>query len=121
MVAEDVGYVHAQPSPPLDERPEAVSGPLVLRGAGALTTVVVLSLGMLIVDANHVRLAVADWAGTGPSASLLHGLAGHAGEWTDTATSVKADQQLAVASRSGSRGGRHCTWRSQGKTATSSR
>jgi pimeloyl-ACP methyl ester carboxylesterase len=32
-----------------------------------------------------VRLAGLDWGGDGPPALLLHGLAGYAGEWADTA------------------------------------
>jgi pimeloyl-ACP methyl ester carboxylesterase len=36
-------------------------------------------------DRDGVRLAVVDFGGEGPAALLLHGLAGHAGEWTATA------------------------------------
>jgi pimeloyl-ACP methyl ester carboxylesterase len=66
----------------------------VLRDAGVLTAVDVVSFGMLSVDANHVRLAVVDWGGTGPSALLLHGLAGHAKEWTDTAAWLSEDHRV---------------------------
>jgi pimeloyl-ACP methyl ester carboxylesterase len=49
---------------------------------------------MLTVDANHVRLAVVDWGGTGPSALLLHGLAGYAKEWADTAAWLSVDHRV---------------------------
>jgi pimeloyl-ACP methyl ester carboxylesterase len=61
---------------------------------GALTAVVVVSFGMLTVDANHVRLAVVDWGGSGSSALLLHGLAGHAGEWSSTAAWLSLDHHV---------------------------
>jgi pimeloyl-ACP methyl ester carboxylesterase len=37
-------------------------------------------------DRGGVRLACADYGGTGPPVVLLHGLAGHAEEWTETAS-----------------------------------
>jgi pimeloyl-ACP methyl ester carboxylesterase len=37
-------------------------------------------------DRDGVRLACLDFGGQGPSALLLHGLAGHAGEWAETAS-----------------------------------
>lgn len=40
--------------------------------------------GMTVVR-DGVRLECRDWGGAGPSVVLLHGLAGHAGEWDDTA------------------------------------
>jgi pimeloyl-ACP methyl ester carboxylesterase len=49
---------------------------------------------MLTVEANHVRLAVVDWGGPGPSALLLHGLAGYAREWTDTAAWLSVDHRV---------------------------
>jgi pimeloyl-ACP methyl ester carboxylesterase len=39
----------------------------------------------LFLERDSVRLACCDFGGRGPSVVLLHGLAGHAGEWTDTA------------------------------------
>lgn len=36
-------------------------------------------------ERDGVRLACRDFGGDGPSVLLLHGLAGHAGEWTETA------------------------------------
>jgi pimeloyl-ACP methyl ester carboxylesterase len=39
----------------------------------------------LLLERDGVRLAGLDFGGDGPSVLLLHGLAGHAGEWTDTA------------------------------------
>ncbi|HEX6697216.1 MAG TPA: hypothetical protein VF080_10490, partial [Solirubrobacteraceae bacterium] len=36
-------------------------------------------------DRDGVRLAGVDFGGEGPGALLLHGLAGHAGEWAATA------------------------------------
>jgi pimeloyl-ACP methyl ester carboxylesterase len=38
-----------------------------------------------ILERAGVRLAVLDFGGEGPTALLLHGLAGHAEEWTETA------------------------------------
>jgi pimeloyl-ACP methyl ester carboxylesterase len=39
----------------------------------------------LLFDRNGVRLAGLDFGGDGPPVLLLHGLAGYAGEWADTA------------------------------------
>ena len=36
-------------------------------------------------ERDNVRLACRDFGGRGPSVLLVHGLAGHAGEWTETA------------------------------------
>src|SRR5688572_12886094 len=38
-----------------------------------------------ILERAGVRLAVHDFGGEGPTALLFHGLAGHAGDWTETA------------------------------------
>jgi pimeloyl-ACP methyl ester carboxylesterase/RimJ/RimL family protein N-acetyltransferase len=38
-----------------------------------------------LLERDGVRLACRDFGGHGPNALLLHGLAGHAGEWEDTA------------------------------------
>jgi len=38
-----------------------------------------------VLERDGVRIACRDFGGDGPSALLLHGLAGHAGEWTETA------------------------------------
>jgi pimeloyl-ACP methyl ester carboxylesterase len=40
----------------------------------------------LTFERDGVRLACLDFGGAGPSALLLHGLAGHAGEWAETAS-----------------------------------
>ncbi len=42
-------------------------------------------LGWSLLGRDEVRLACRDFGGDGPSALLLHGLAGHAGEWNETA------------------------------------
>lgn len=42
-------------------------------------------LGWSLLERDEVRLACRDFGGDGPSPLLLHGLAGHAGEWTETA------------------------------------
>jgi pimeloyl-ACP methyl ester carboxylesterase len=39
----------------------------------------------LVMQRDGVRLAGLDYGGDGPSVLLLHGLAGHAGEWAETA------------------------------------
>jgi pimeloyl-ACP methyl ester carboxylesterase len=39
----------------------------------------------LVLDRDGVRLACLDFGGQGPPVLLLHGLAGHAGEWSETA------------------------------------
>jgi pimeloyl-ACP methyl ester carboxylesterase len=39
----------------------------------------------LFLERDGVRLAATDFGGEGPSVLLLHGLAGHAGEWSETA------------------------------------
>jgi pimeloyl-ACP methyl ester carboxylesterase len=44
----------------------------------------------LLMDRDGVRLAALDFGGTGPSALLLHGLAGYAGEWAATAHRLTA-------------------------------
>lgn len=41
-------------------------------------------------ERDSVRLHALDFGGSGPLALLLHGLAGHAGEWTDTAAWLTA-------------------------------
>ncbi|HLM97367.1 MAG TPA: alpha/beta hydrolase [Acidimicrobiales bacterium] len=41
--------------------------------------------GWSFIERETVRLACRDFGGHGPSVLLLHGLAGHAGEWTQTA------------------------------------
>ena len=37
------------------------------------------------VERDGIRLACRDFGGQGPTVLLLHGLAGHAGEWEETA------------------------------------
>lgn len=40
---------------------------------------------------GDVRLRCRDWGGAGPGVLLLHGLAGHVGEWEATARSLRAE------------------------------
>ncbi|MCX4982263.1 alpha/beta fold hydrolase [Streptomyces sp. NBC_00572] len=49
------------------------------------------------VTRDGVRLACRDWGGTGPDVLLLHGLAGHAGEWDDTARLLRDSGHRVVA------------------------
>ncbi|KQX09727.1 hydrolase [Streptomyces sp. Root431] len=42
----------------------------------------------LVVVRDGVRLSCRDWGGSGPDVLLLHGLAGHAGEWDATARAL---------------------------------
>lgn len=44
------------------------------------------ALDWLALERDGVRLACLDFGGQGPPALLLHGLAGHAGEWSETAS-----------------------------------
>ncbi|MFF5974861.1 alpha/beta fold hydrolase [Streptomyces sp. NPDC012769] len=44
-----------------------------------------------------VRLSLRDWGGTGRPLLLLHGLAGHAGEWDGVARRLRADGHRVVA------------------------
>ncbi|MFD8641575.1 alpha/beta fold hydrolase [Streptomyces zaomyceticus] len=50
-----------------------------------------------IVIRDGVRLACRDWGGSGPDVLLLHGLAGHAGEWDDTARLLRDSGHRVVA------------------------
>jgi pimeloyl-ACP methyl ester carboxylesterase len=43
----------------------------------------------LVLQRDGVRLAVRDFGGTGPPVLLLHGLAGHGGEWDATAAALR--------------------------------
>ncbi|MEU3482118.1 alpha/beta fold hydrolase [Streptomyces sp. NPDC033754] len=43
----------------------------------------------LVVVRDGVRLSCRDWGGSGPDVLLLHGLAGHAGEWDATARALR--------------------------------
>ncbi|MFD7259105.1 alpha/beta fold hydrolase [Streptomyces sp. NPDC059874] len=43
-----------------------------------------------IVERDGVRLSCRDWGGSGPPIVLLHGLAGHAGEWDDLAGALSS-------------------------------
>jgi pimeloyl-ACP methyl ester carboxylesterase/chloramphenicol 3-O-phosphotransferase len=45
-------------------------------------------------DRDGVRLACHEFGGAGPAVLLLHGLAGHAQEWTDTAGSLVEDHRV---------------------------
>lgn len=42
-----------------------------------------------VVVRDGVRLSCRDWGGSGPDVLLLHGLAGHAGEWDATAPALR--------------------------------
>ncbi|MFD7960824.1 alpha/beta fold hydrolase [Streptomyces zaomyceticus] len=50
-----------------------------------------------VVTRDGVRLACRDWGGSGPDVLLLHGLAGHAGEWDDTARLLRDSGHRVVA------------------------
>ncbi|MFH9723296.1 alpha/beta fold hydrolase [Streptomyces sp. NPDC017254] len=50
-----------------------------------------------VVIRGGVRLACRDWGGSGPDVLLLHGLAGHAGEWDDTARLLRDSGHRVVA------------------------
>lgn len=43
----------------------------------------------VVVSPDQVRLSLRDWGGSGPDVLLLHGLAGHAGEWDTTAPALR--------------------------------
>lgn len=45
-------------------------------------------------ERDSVRLALADFGGSGAPALLLHGLAGHAQEWSDTASWLTVDHHV---------------------------
>lgn len=44
--------------------------------------------GWLELERDGLRLAVRDFGGDGPAVLLLYGLAGHAGEWDETASQL---------------------------------
>ncbi|APE22847.1 MULTISPECIES: alpha/beta fold hydrolase [Streptomyces] len=46
---------------------------------------------------DGVRLVCRDWGGSGPDVLLLHGLAGHVGEWDDTARLLRDSGHRVVA------------------------
>lgn len=46
------------------------------------------------IERDSTRLALADFGGSGPSILLLHGLAGHAEEWSDTVSWLKTDHHV---------------------------
>ncbi|MFB9554140.1 alpha/beta hydrolase [Streptomyces roseoviridis] len=48
-------------------------------------------------NGGGVRLSLRDWGGTGRPLLLLHGLAGHAGEWDGVARRLRADGYRVVA------------------------
>jgi pimeloyl-ACP methyl ester carboxylesterase len=57
---------------------------------------------------DDTRLACCDYGGEGPAVVFLHGLAGHAGEWSETAAAVAADYRvLAIDQRGHGRSERH--------------
>src|SRR5260370_42505364 len=43
---------------------------------------------------GHVRLARTEFGGTGDPLLLLHGLAGYAGEWSETAASLRRGRRV---------------------------
>ena len=47
-----------------------------------------------LLERERVRLACLDFGGHGPSVLLLHGLAGHTGEWTETACWMTAQNRV---------------------------
>lgn len=50
--------------------------------------------GWTLLDREDVALALRDFGGTGPAILLLHGLAGHAEEWRDTAAWLTTDHHV---------------------------
>ena len=47
-----------------------------------------------VVERDGVRLSCRDWGGSGPPVVLLHGLAGHAGEWDTLARALSPDYRV---------------------------
>jgi len=45
-------------------------------------------------ERDGVGLSILDFGGDGPSVLFLHGLAGHAGEWSETASWLTADHRV---------------------------
>lgn len=50
---------------------------------------------------DGVRLVCRDWGGSGPPVVLLHGLAGHAGEWDATAARLRAAHRVVAVDQRG--------------------
>lgn len=48
-----------------------------------------------------VRLACADYGGTGPPVVLLYGLCGHAGEWAETASWLSVSHRVVIPEQRG--------------------
>jgi pimeloyl-ACP methyl ester carboxylesterase len=55
----------------------------------------------LEVEHNGVRLASLDYGGTGPSVLMLHGLAGHSGEWAEAAAMLRGDFRIVALDQRG--------------------
>ncbi|MFI1654584.1 alpha/beta fold hydrolase [Streptomyces sp. NPDC020472] len=53
------------------------------------------------VERDGVRLSCRDWGGSGPSVVLLHGLAGHAGEWDDLARDLSRRHRVVAVDQRG--------------------
>lgn len=54
-----------------------------------------------IVVRDGVRLSCRDWAGSGPPVLLLHGLAGHVGEWDPTARNLRVSHRVVAVDQRG--------------------
>ncbi|MET9604882.1 alpha/beta hydrolase [Streptomyces sp. NPDC006512] len=54
-----------------------------------------------VVVREGVRLSCRDWGGPGPAVVLLHGLAGHAGEWDATASRLSPDFRVVALDQRG--------------------
>ncbi|MBO1332078.1 alpha/beta fold hydrolase [Streptomyces sp. VRA16 Mangrove soil] len=54
-----------------------------------------------VVVRDGVRLACRDWGGEGPPVVLLHGLAGHAGEWDGLAASLRHRHRVVAVDQRG--------------------
>ena len=54
-----------------------------------------------LVERDGVRLVCRDWGGDGPAVLLLHGLAGHAGEWDALAEPLRASHRVVAVDQRG--------------------
>ncbi|MEU0603418.1 alpha/beta hydrolase [Streptomyces sp. NPDC006393] len=54
-----------------------------------------------VVEREGVRLVCRDWGGDGPALVLLHGLAGHAGEWDALARSLSSEHRVVAVDQRG--------------------
>ncbi|MCF3131907.1 alpha/beta fold hydrolase [Streptomyces olivochromogenes] len=53
------------------------------------------------VERDGVRLSCRDWGGSGPPVALLHGLAGHVGEWDDLARALSPRHRVVAVDQRG--------------------